>query len=810
MTTATRPPGPPSTPAHPPGPHGSPGAPGSPGTPGTPGTAPKAGPPGRPPDLFAPSALALTALTVVTAAGMGRLFVDGSFFLPLAAAAVAGHASAWWARRRDLPIPLALGASLVTVLLAMAWFVLPHTTAYGIPWLGTAHAAGKALSQAWDQFSQVVAPAPVTKGFLLAAMAGVGVNAVLADWAAFRLRTTFEPLLPSFTLYAFTAALGAPAHRAVATGAYVAAVLLFLLVHQAALRADATSWFASRSRGGLLALLQGGLAIGLVAVLAAVVAAPNLPGAGSQAVISWRRTGAGPDGNRDRVTTSPLVDIRGRLVSQSDVEVFVVQSNEKNYWQLTTLDHFDGRIWSSNGTYKTVKQKLPGDVPTDAPEDKVVQEFTIEALDSIWLPAAYRPERVDGIKDVSYNPDLGSLITANATSDGLRYKVQSAVPKFSPDALNRAASTTPDPRFLELPPLANRVVRTAQQVTAGASMPYAKAKALQDWFRNNFTYDLRVPPGHDENALERFLFVTRRGYCEQFAGAYAAMARALGLPSRVAVGFTPGELGSDGLYHVRGLNAHAWPEVWLNGFGWVAFEPTPGRGRPGAEAYTGAAESQANPVAPQTATTAAPTTTTTTVPGATPTTKPRDLNVDAGNGTSAVSHHASRLVRALLVLLAGAVAWCVVVPLLLRRRRVRRRARASDGAERVLVAWEEAAEALGQAGVPRRGAETLFEYAGRAPAIAGLPSPASDALRELANEAALASYGPAGLGAEAVNRATGHARTVETAVAGTARRVRRVLWHLDPRPLLAPRVRQITGKTGAPAPASVVGTSAAE
>jgi transglutaminase-like putative cysteine protease len=735
---------------------------------------------------------------------MGRLFVDGSFLLPFTAAAVAGHASAWWARRRDLPVPLALGASLVAVLLSMAWFVLPHTTAYGVPWLGTWHGAGKALSAAWDQFSQVVAPAPVTKGFLLAGMAGVGVNAVLADWAAFRLRTMFEPLLPSFTLYAFTAALGAPAHRALATGAYVAAVLVFLLVHSAALRSDATSWFASRSRGGLLALLQGGVVIGLVAVLAAVVAAPNLPGAESPAVISWRRTGAGPNGNRDRVTTSPLVDIRGRLVNQSDVEVFVVQSNEKDYWQLTTLDHFDGRIWSSNGTYKSVKQKLPGGVPVDAPQDKVVQEFTIEALDSIWLPAAYQPERVDGIKDVSYNPDLGSLITANATSDGLRYKVQSAVPKFSPDALNRAASTTPNPRFLELPPLGTRVVRTAQQVTAGASTPYAKAKALQDWFRANFTYDLRVQPGHDENALERFLFVTRRGYCEQFAGAYAAMARAIGLPTRVAVGFTTGELGSDGLYHVKGLNAHAWPEVWLNGFGWVAFEPTPGRGRPGAEAYTGAPESQANPIAPQTATTAAPTTTTTTAPGSTATTKPRDLNVDAGNGSATVSHGSNKLVRALLVLAGLAVAWCLAVPVLLRRRRTRRRAAASNGGERVLVAWEEAAEAMGQAGVPRRGAETLHEYASRAPGVAGLPAAATEALRGLADQAALASYGPDGLGTEAVGQAVGRARAVEAAVAGAAGRVRRVLWHLDARPLVAPRVRQIRGRTGAPAP--VVGT----
>src|SRR5439155_1388220 len=120
------------------------------------------------------------------------------------------------------------------------------------------------------------------------------------------------------------------------------------------------------------------------------------------------------------------------------------------------------------------------------------------------------------------------------------------------------------------------------RIVAGAGTPYAKALALQNYLRTRYAYSLDVPPGHDDNAMERFLFVSRRGYCEQFAGTYAAMARAVGLPSRVAVGFTPGVLARDGKYHVSGRYAHAWPEVYVDGYGWVAFEPTPGRGAPGA------------------------------------------------------------------------------------------------------------------------------------------------------------------------------------------------------------------------------------
>ena len=115
--------------------------------------------------------------------------------------------------------------------------------------------------------------------------------------------------------------------------------------------------------------------------------------------------------------------------------------------------------------------------------------------------------------------------------------------------------------------------------------------ALQDWFRANFQYSLDVPQGHSTSAVEAFLR-QRIGYCEQFAGTFAAMARGLGIPARVAVGYTPGLLQPDGSRSVLGKNSHAWPEIWFDGLGWVGFEPTPGRGAPGAEAYTGVAPAQ--------------------------------------------------------------------------------------------------------------------------------------------------------------------------------------------------------------------------
>src|SRR5262249_18439893 len=108
--------------------------------------------------------------------------------------------------------------------------------------------------------------------------------------------------------------------------------------------------------------------------------------------------------------------------------------------------------------------------------------------------------------------------------------------------------------------------------------PYTKAKALRDYFRgSDFTYDTKVDSFDNGSAILQFLN-DKRGFCVQFASAYAVMARTLGIPARVAVGFTPGERDANGTFHVSSHDAHAWPEIYLNGVGWThMFDPTPPR-----------------------------------------------------------------------------------------------------------------------------------------------------------------------------------------------------------------------------------------
>jgi transglutaminase-like putative cysteine protease len=415
----------------------------------------------------------------------------------------------------------------------------------------------------------------------------------------------------------------------------------------------------------------------------------------------------------------------------------------------------------------------------------VKQAYSISNLASVWAPAAYRPSRLIGLPGASYNPESGSIITPSATPDGLNYQVTSDIPHLDGAELAQDGATpagTDVVHYLTLPNGVPESIRqTAAQIVRGQGSDYGRALALQNWFRDNFRYSLSVPPGHDDNAMLRFLSA-RQGYCEQFAGTFAVMARSLGLPTRVAVGFTPGQLESDGLNHVRALNAHAWPEVLLGRYGWVSFEPTPGRGEPGAEAYTGVAAAQAGPVdTPAQSGAAVAPTPPAPAPSVAP--KPSPNLVHAGPTAHHGGHFPVAGVTAAAIVVAIALAWGVGIPLVVRRRRLRRRA-AARGAERVMVAWTEAADSLALMGAGRRASETLQEHARRTARSSVAPTEVAPALSALARDASVASYAEGAPDNEVVTQSVVAAAVIEGAVWKRATRWQRLRWRLDPRQLI--------------------------
>ncbi|MEA2486800.1 MAG: hypothetical protein QOF16_454, partial [Actinomycetota bacterium] len=161
----------------------------------------------------------------------------------------------------------------------------------------------------------------------------------------------------------------------------------------------------------------------------------------------------------------------------------------------------------------------------------------------------------------------------------------SEVPTYKYSELVDAKIGTLPPQFTAAPTISPAVKQLLDSWTATAATPFQKLSSIQTHLRSEFRYELNVDQGSSADALTNFLTKTRAGFCQQFAAAFAMLARALGYPARVDIGFLPGTESAAHTFTVRGTDAHAWPEVYFEKFGWVAFEPTPRAAAP-ALAYT--------------------------------------------------------------------------------------------------------------------------------------------------------------------------------------------------------------------------------
>jgi transglutaminase-like putative cysteine protease len=755
-----------------------------------------------PPRSLVPLAEAgLTAVTLAVVLGMARLFEGGSWVGPLVANAAAAHLVVTVCRRRGLSLWLTAPVMTIGAFLVASWTSYWSTTAAGLPTGETWSAMGSDLGDAWTLYQDVVAPAPVAPGFVLASAIALWAVAFVADWAAFRLWVPFEATLPAGTLFLFTALLGTDRGRGWSVALYAGTIIGFLLLHRLARQDGSSHWVAERQRSGHRSLLGAGLALGAVAVLAGTALGPSLPGAGEPGVIDPREL-RGDD--RSRITISPLVDIQSRLVNQSSLEVFRVEATEPSYWRLTSLEQFDGRIWKSSGSYDDAGTQLPGPDDLSVATAPVEQTFEIRSLSTIWLPTAFVPRTFesDTITPILFDEQSSTLIVDRGvdSSDGITYQIVSQSPRVTEADLAGAAGDVPDDvadQNLGLPEdFSPAVQRLAVDVTADAETPYAKARALQDHLRT-FTYDLQVENGHDGDAIEQFLFETQRGYCEQFAGAFAAMARSVGLPARVAVGFTQGQEdpARPGTYIVRGEHAHAWPEVYFAGAGWVSFEPTPGRGQPFAEDYTGVTPAQAATGDPGAVVTSPPTTgeqipTLTTQPGdfRPPSDQLDSVGGESGSGQDEVGPSvADRILRPIAYVVGAAAALAIVYalafPAFLLIRRRRRQVAATTPLERVAVAWAEAAERARMLGYEEQRSHTFAE---RAHALAAhvADDGAEGAARRLAHQLELGVYSDEPLDDLAAELAEEASAELQDAARADATLGTRLRFWLDPRPYL--------------------------
>ncbi len=740
------------------------------------------------------SGLALAALSAAAALPLLRVFSGASWLIAALGAALVPHVIAAWADRRDrpLPLPVALVSAVVGVAFCMV-VVEPGTTFHGLPTASTFDAAARGLWHAPEVLRTAVVPVePAGAALLLALVALWAVSTTAAGLD----RAGGRPLVataPGLVLFVAVIALGSGAYTAV-TAAYGAAVAAYLLAGRIEHLAGSYSWSPEVRRGGVLrGLAVGGLAAGALAVAAGAVVGPSLPGASGSAILDYRELGEG-QGPGSWQTISPLVDIRGRLAQNPPTELFTVRSDREAYWRLVALDEFDGSAWVlGRNEAPPAGDGLPSGAAGPVDSDEVRQHFEIGALSSRWLPAAYRPTAIE-LTDAYVIEEVLTLVAADDLSAGVEYEVVSLVATPGAADLARSAPVRSDDwsRYLALPSdFPSRVTDLALDIVGAAASdsPYDRALALQGWLRDprRFTYTLDARSGHDSSAIETFLFESRRGYCEQFAGTFAAMARSVGLPARVAVGFTPGTLDrSAGVYRVTSQEAHAWPEVYLSGIGWTAFEPTPGRFEPtpGDPTGTQAERDGADPSGP--ATTVAPTPNT-TAPGGTPPSMParddgRGLSVEADARSDEGSGTADVVAAAVLVVALGgaaALVYVAIASLVVVRRRAGRR-HAATNRERVTGAWEEAIDRLAEIGIERRPSSTPYEFALRhAPAHgAGAAGPALMDLAHMHTAAVFSRDEPCD---DDVAAAWERATRIRTALRGSGRTGPRWRRRLDPR-----------------------------
>ncbi|MDO5681808.1 MAG: transglutaminase-like domain-containing protein, partial [Propionibacteriaceae bacterium] len=252
--------------------------------------------------------------------------------------------------------------------------------------------------------------------------------------------------------------------------------------------------------------------------------------------------------------------------------------------RLAVLPDYDGVSFGSNSVYRQVGTTDQPDLPPGRFQVTLDAAVTWRTT-TRWLPTPGQPVSVampNNLPAPLVDVDTGSLLLQDLPPDGVvSYSVTGRV-----DAARLAevegADVATEPRYLAVPVLPPEFVEYAREVTDGAQSYLQIAQALETALASGRAFDANAPGGSSLGRLSDFLFLPRErggrtGTSEQFATAYVLLARSVGLPSRVVVGFGDGEPLADNpdVRVVRGRDALAWPEVYFSGYGWVAFDPTP-------------------------------------------------------------------------------------------------------------------------------------------------------------------------------------------------------------------------------------------
>ncbi|MDN4476177.1 DUF3488 and transglutaminase-like domain-containing protein [Demequina sp. SYSU T00192] len=409
---------------------------------------------------------------------------------------------------------------------------------------------------------------------VVALFLAVDALAVGAGFAASSGFLLLAPWLPALTL-----------ERRVPTLALAGALGAWLAVIALSRRSDRGTWRARARDGASPAAPGAALAATAATLLVALVAAPLAIGGPGWGAMPRLTLPASLGGN-SRLDLE--IDLRNSLTEQSaePVLTYTSDSGRMDVLRAYSFGTFDGTSWDRDPVGDTAPATgvlWPEDTgsPLIAEPGTLAIRFGASAESRVFVPAVPRTLAAGSEWRYDASTDEVLIDRPEGTTD-LRYTVRLAVDFHTEetlraaDALVAAGGDSAVPaRYLDLNERIDidKVRQVAQAVTGSATGRYEQAVALQDYFRGpNFTYSTDVAQTTGD-AVSTFL-ADGNGYCVQFATAMVVMARTLDIPARMAIGYLGGTADGDE-YVVRGRDAHAWPELYFPGHGWVRFEPTP-------------------------------------------------------------------------------------------------------------------------------------------------------------------------------------------------------------------------------------------
>ncbi|WCE38731.1 DUF3488 and transglutaminase-like domain-containing protein [Brevibacterium sp. BDJS002] len=473
---------------------------------------------------------------------------------------------------RSVPVLRATGAAVIAQcvvgLIAVLVLCAPSTLILGVVPTGSSFTTViDLLSSGVSDLYATTPPAPSTPGFTTMLTIAFTLITILIDGLVSDLRAPKVSgvlLLVLWMIPVFFAPIQVRWWHVVAI---LAAFLILIL----------SPYFpAAKWRGGLTATVAGAVAVAIG--IGAPVLLPEVPTLPDRAASD----------KGDLTVTNPFLDLRADLGDRDDSTLFKYTTSESEGQpiRLTSINSFDGQSWAPTpfplDPFAIANEGLPW--PQGLPREKNYSEERIDITvsdeyDQQYLPTPYAPQQPTGLNRRWIYDETSLTIVGNGEkSGGQDYSMEYLSINPDVDDLQSAApvNSSDFETELEVPDsLPGSVKETAEKITADADNQWEAAVLLQAYFRSgDFEYSLDAPEKASGDAISDFL-VDKKGYCVQFSSAMTIMARTMGIPARIGVGYGEGTKSGEG-FEVSMQDSHAWPELYFEGAGWVRFEPTPG------------------------------------------------------------------------------------------------------------------------------------------------------------------------------------------------------------------------------------------